>query len=180
MVLLDSDLVKVFKSFKTRKKMSKSQNLKENILKEGDIAPDFIIQELEKKLSDFEGKNVVIYFYPRDFTPGCTVEAEEFSIDYPKYQGKKIEIIGISPDDEKSHNKFKDKMNIPFILASDTNNQISKAYGVYVLKKFMGKEYLGVERTTFLVDKKGIIRKIFRKVKPKGHSLEVLDFFSKL
>ena len=160
--------------------MSKSQNSEENKLKVGDNAPDFIIHQVKKKLSDFQGKNVVIYFYPRDFTPGCTVEAEEFSIDYPKYQEKKIEIIGVSPDDEKSHNKFKDKINIPFLLASDTNNQISKLYGVYVLKKFMGKEYLGVERTTFLVDKKGIIRKIFRKVKPKGHSLEVLEFFSKI
>ena len=160
--------------------MSKSQNSEENKLKVGDNAPDFIIHQVKKKLSDFQGKNVVIYFYPRDFTPGCTVEAEEFSIEYPKYKEKKIEIIGVSPDDEKSHNKFKDKINIPFLLASDTNNQISKLYGVYVLKKFMGKEYLGVERSTFLVDKKGIIRKIFRKVKPKGHSLEVLEFFSKI
>ena len=144
--------------------MSKSENLKRNIASEGNIAPDFEINEDKKKLSDFRGKYIVIYFYPRDFTPGCTIEAEEFTVDYPKYKKQKIEVIGVSPDDEKSHNKFKDKMNIPFILASDTQNEISKLYGVYGLKKFMGKEYFGVERTTFLLDKNGLIRKIFQKV----------------
>lgn len=158
--------------------MTTAGNLNDNGVIEGTIAPDFEIDELRKKLSDFRGKNVVIYFYPRDFTPGCTLEAEEFTLDYPKYQEKKIEIIGVSPDDEKSHNKFKDKMNIPFILASDTHNKISKSYGVYGLKKFMGKEYFGVERTTFLLDKEGVIQKIFHKVKPKGHSRDILEYFS--
>ncbi|MFB5599099.1 MAG: peroxiredoxin [Nitrososphaeraceae archaeon] len=158
--------------------MTKAGNLTGNGVIEGTLAPDFEIAELRKKLSDFRGKNIVIYFYPRDFTPGCTLEAEEFSLDYPKYQEKKIEIIGVSPDDEKSHNRFKNKMNIPFILTSDTRNEISKSYGVYGLKKFMDKEYFGVERTTFLLDKNGVILKVFHKVKPKGHSRDVLKYFS--
>lgn len=158
--------------------MTKAGNLTGNGVIEGTIAPDFEIDELRKKLSDFRGNNIVIYFYPRDFTPGCTLEAEEFSLDYPKYQEKKIEIIGVSPDDEKSHNRFKNKMNIPFILTSDTRNEISKSYGVYRLKKFMDKEYFGVERTTFLLDKNGVILKVFHKVKPKGHSRDVLKYFS--
>jgi peroxiredoxin Q/BCP len=162
-------------------KMSNCEDRKSNLAKKGEIAPDFVLDTEEKKrLSDFRGKEVVIYFYPRDFTPGCTTEAEEFTLDYSKYQEKNIEIIGISPDNEQSHNKFKDKMNIPFILASDSNYEISKLYGVYKLKNFMGKEYFGVDRTTFLLDKNGIIQKVFLKVKPKGHSGEVINYFSKI
>ncbi len=153
----------------------------ENILKAGDVAPDFVFintANAETKLSKFRGKNVVVYFYPKDFTPGCTIEAEEFSKDYKLFKDKDITIIGISPDDQKSHEKFKTKMNIPYELASDKENEISKKYGVYGLKTFMGKNYMGVNRTTFLIDKEGRIKKIFNKVKPKGHSKEVLTEFS--
>ncbi len=151
-------------------------------IKEGDLAPDFNFKDPDNenlRLSNFLGKRVIIYFYPRDFTPGCTTEAEEFSINFNKYSENDIVIIGISPDDEKTHQKFKEKMKIPFLLASDTNNQISQKYLVSNLKKIMGKESMGVNRTTFLIDKDGKIVKIFRKVKPKGHSAEVLDYLLK-
>ncbi len=151
-------------------------------IKEGDLAPDFNFKDPDNenlRLSNFLGKRVVIYFYPRDFTPGCTTEADEFSIQFNKYSANDIVIIGISPDDEKTHQKFKEKMKIPFLLASDINSQISQKYWVYNLKQIMGKESMGVNRTTFLIDKDGKIVKIFRKVKPKGHSAEVLDYLLK-
>jgi len=133
------------------------------------------------RISDLIGKkNIVIYFYPKDFTPGCTVEAEEFSRDYKSFKDSGIEIIGISPDSDESHSKFREKMKIPYMLASDTKNEISKNYGVYGLKNFMGKEYFGVNRSTFLVDKSGKIVKIYDKVKPKGHSKEVIEFFKSI
>lgn len=149
-------------------------------IKEGALAPDFTFKDSDlkdKRLSNFLGKRIVIYFYPNDFTPGCTTQAYEFSTHFYKYLENKITIIGISPNDEITHLKFKEKMNIPFLLVSDTNNQISKKYGVYSLKKFMGKEFMGVNRTTFLIDKSGKIVKIFYKVKPQGHSAEVLNYF---
>ena len=144
------------------------------------MAPDFIFKDSDNndlRLSNFLGKRIVIYFYPNDFTPGCTTQASEFSIHFNKYLENNIIIIGISPNDGTTHQKFKEKMRIPFLLISDSNNKISQQYGVYKLKKFMGKEYMGVMRTTFLIDKHGKIAKIFYKVKPKGHSTEVLDFF---
>jgi len=150
-------------------------------VKEGDKPFDLEFQDKQSKifhLSDLIGeRNVVIYFYPKDFTPGCTIEAEEFSRDYDQFKANSIEIIGISPDTYDSHIKFREKMKIPYMLTSDTQNEISKKYGVYGLKNFMGKEYYGVNRSTFLVDKSGKIVKIYDKVKPKGHSKEVLEYF---
>lgn len=150
-------------------------------LAEGSVAPDFTMRDSvgkEMKLSELRGKkNVVVYFYPKDFTPGCTMEATEFSRDYRKFKDAGIEIVGISPDDEKSHQKFRDKMGMPYPLVADTENEVSKNYGVYGLKSFMGREYMGVNRSTFLVDKEGKIVRIFKKVKPAGHSQEVLDAF---
>ena len=151
-------------------------------LQEGTLAPDFTFKDSNNKdfkLSNFLGNRIIIYFYPNDFTPGCTTQAYEFSKDFNKYLEHNITIIGISPNDEKTHHKFKEKMSIPFLLVSDENNQIAKKYGVYSLKKFMGKEYMGVNRTTFLIDQEGKIVKIFYKVKPKGHSSEVLNYFLK-
>jgi peroxiredoxin Q/BCP len=145
---------------------------------------DFNFQDSNNKIyriSDLIGKkNIVIYFYPKDFTPGCTIEAEEFSRDYESFKEADIEIVGISPDSDESHSKFREKMKIPYMLASDTKNEISKNYGVYGLKKFMGKEYFGVSRSTFLVDMSGKVVKIYNKVKPKGHSKEVIEFFKKI
>ena len=148
-------------------------------LKEGNSAPDFSFrsESQDMKLSDFKSRKVVLYFYPRDFTSGCTTEASEFTRDYDRFKRSRIEIIGVSPDDEESHNKFKDKMNIPYHLAPDVDNSISKKYGTYGLKKFMGKEYIGVNRTTFLINEDGVIIRIFNKVKPMGHSSEVLQAF---
>ena len=148
-------------------------------LAEGSDAPDFIIRDNHGKttrLSDLHGtRNVVLYFYPEDFTPGCTTQAMEFTRDYKKFKDAGIEIIGISPDSEESHEKFRQKMAIPYPLVADTHNEVSKKYGVYGLKRFMGKEYMGVNRSTFLLDKNGKIIKIFKKVKPAGHSQEVFQ-----
>ena len=148
-------------------------------LTEGGVAPDFEMKDKHgqtKKLSDLRGKAaVVVYFYPQDFTPGCTTEANEFTRDYEKFKGAGIEIVGVSPDDEVSHDKFRQNMGIPYPLVSDTKNEVSKKYGVYGLKKFMGREYTGVNRTTFLVDKTGKIVKTFKKVKSAGHSQEVFQ-----
>ncbi|MGC1930362.1 MAG: thioredoxin-dependent thiol peroxidase [Candidatus Nitrosopolaris sp.] len=150
-------------------------------LEQGDWAPDFSLTDLNGnaiKLSDFRGmKNVVVYFYPKDFTPGCTVEATEFTRDYTRFKDVDIEIIGISPDSTQSHLKFREKMKIPYLLATDTQNEISKKYAVYGPKSFMGKEYFGISRSTFLVNKEGIIIRIFAKVKPAGHSQEVFQAF---
>ncbi|MFQ5573554.1 MAG: thioredoxin-dependent thiol peroxidase [Nitrosopumilaceae archaeon] len=130
------------------------------------------------KSSDLKGKKHVIYFYPKDFTPGCTREADEFSKDYNKFKKSGIEILGISPDDVNSHKKFCEKMGIRYVLLADTDKEVSKKFGVWGKKKFMGKEYMGVIRSTFLVDEKGKIFKVFPKVKPAGHSKEVLDSFT--
>jgi len=150
-------------------------------VKEGDKPFDFEYQNSkgEKfKLSELlNQKKIVIYFYPKDFTPGCTIEAEEFTRDYAVFEQQGIEVIGISPDSDDSHAKFRGKMNIPYMLASDPTHEISKGYGVYGLKKFMGKEYYGVTRSTFLVDRSGKIAKIYSSVKPRGHSTEVLESF---
>jgi peroxiredoxin Q/BCP len=153
----------------------------ENILEEGTAAPDFSMRDAKGKvfkLSDLKGKkNAVVYFYPKDFTPGCTTEATEFTRDYKQFVDAGIEIVGISPDDEESHDKFRAKMGIPYPLVADTQKEVSKKYGVYGLKSFMGREYMGVNRSTFLVDKTGKIVKVFKKVKPAGHSKEVLEAF---
>ncbi len=145
---------------------------------EGKAAPDFTMRDKDGKalkLSELRGKkDVVIYFYPKDFTPGCTTEATEFTRDYEKFKDAGIEIIGISPDDEESHQRFCQKMSIPYPLVADTNNEISRSYGAYGLKSFMGKEYMGINRSTFLADKTGKVVKVFKKVKPAGHSQEVL------
>jgi peroxiredoxin Q/BCP len=152
------------------------------MISEGETAPKFEGNDSngnKVKSTDFKGKKHVIYFYPKDFTPGCTTEADEFSKDYKKFQTKEIEIIGISPDGVDSHKKFCDKMGIKFPLIADVDKEISQKFGVWGKKKFMGREYMGVFRSTFLVNEKGIIFKIYPKVKPAGHSKEVLEEFSK-
>src|SRR5919197_5856929 len=147
-------------------------------LAEGSDAPDFTMRDYYGKrinLSDLLGnRDVVVYFYPKDFTPGCSTQATEFSRDYKKFRDAGIEIVGISPDDEGSHHKFREKMGMPYPLVADMENGVPKKYGVYGLKSFMGREYMGVNRSTFLIDRSGKIVKIYRKVKPAGHSQEVL------
>ena len=150
------------------------------MISEGDSVPKFEATDAngnKVKSTDFKGKKHVIYFYPKDFTPGCTTEADEFSKDYKKFQKEGIEVIGVSPDDVESHKKFCDKMGIKFPLLADADKEISQKFGVWGKKKFMGREYMGVFRSTFLVNQKGKIFKIYPKVKPSGHSKEVLEDF---
>jgi len=149
-------------------------------LKEGMKAPEFDLPASEGKnvgLKEFKGKErVVLYFYPKDDTPGCTVEACGFR-DKIKEVGKKgAVVLGVSPDGVEAHNKFIEKFNLPFILLSDEEKKVCKDYGVWVKKSMYGKEYMGVARTTFIIGKDGKIEKIFEKVKPEGHTDEVLEF----
>lgn len=143
-------------------------------------APDFTLKETngqEISLSDYLGKkNVVLYFYPRDNTKGCAIEASEFRDLHEEFERLDTVILGISKDSLKSHAKFSDKLDLQFLLLSDEDKKIHEMYGVLKPKKMYGKEYLGVERSTFIIDKKGNIVKEFRKVKAKGHAEEVLEF----
>jgi thioredoxin-dependent peroxiredoxin len=143
----------------------------------GKPAPDFSLQDEAGKtvrLSDFRGKTVLLYFYPKDDTPGCTKEACNFRDDYSAYEDAGVTILGISPDTTKSHEKFKAKYDLPFPLLADPDHQIATAYGVWGRKKFMGKEYDGILRTTFLIGPDSEIIKIYENVKPAEHSAEVL------
>lgn len=140
-------------------------------------APDFnLLDENEKShaLSDYLGKAVVLYFYPKDDTPGCTKEACSFRDDYAVYREAGVVILGVSPDSPKKHAKFKEKYQLPFTLLADENHQVCELYEVWGRKKYMGREYDGVFRTTFLIDAEGLIVKVFDNVKPDGHSGEVL------
>ena len=151
------------------------------ILKEGDRAPDFTVTDGDGKtvrLRDFRGKKVVLYFYPKDDTPGCTKEACAFRDSFSKFRKRDIEVFGVSLDSEKSHQKFAKKYDLPFRLLADTDRAISEDYGTYGEKKFMGRTYMGNHRMTFLIDEKGKIKKIFSKVKPEEHPEEVLEAFS--
>jgi thioredoxin-dependent peroxiredoxin len=146
-------------------------------------APDFALLDensVTRRLSDFLGRPVVLYFYPKDDTPGCTTEACNFRDDYSAYVDADVVILGISPDDPKSHAKFKKKFALPFPLLSDDGHKICDRYGVWGTKKFMGREYEGVLRTTFVIDSHGKIAKVFENVKPAEHSTEVLTALKSL
>ena len=151
-------------------------------VKEGAKAPEFTLPSSEGKeisLKDYKGKNrIVLYFYPKDDTPGCTVEACEFRDNIKKMQKSDAVVLGVSPDDLKSHDKFIGKFKLPFVLLSDADKKICEAYGVWVKKSMYGREYMGVARTTFIIGKDGKIEKIYEKVKPEGHAVEVLDFLN--
>ena len=141
-------------------------------------APEFELFDdtnIARKLSEFRGKNVVLYFYPKDDTPGCTKEACNFRDDYSAYEKANIVILGVSPDSVKSHVKFKQKFDLPFPLLADEGHKVCDLYQVWGPKKFMGKEYEGVLRTTFLIDGDGNIIKVFENVRPADHSGNVLS-----
>lgn len=143
-------------------------------------APDFELLDdtnTLRKLSDYRGRSVVLYFYPKDDTPGCTIEACNFRDEYSAYQDANIVILGVSPDDVESHVKFKKKFQLPFPLLADDGHKICNLYQVWGLKKFMGRENEGVLRTTFLIDGNGMIIKVFENVRPVEHSAEVLSVF---
>jgi thioredoxin-dependent peroxiredoxin len=142
------------------------------------MAPDFTLTTDgggSISLKELKGKTVVLYFYPRDDTPGCTAEACAFRDSLPDFSKVKAEVVGISRDSVGSHDKFKRKFKLPFPLASDEDGKVTEAYGVWVEKSMYGKKYMGVERATFLIDGKGVIRDIWRKVKVEGHTDEVLE-----
>jgi thioredoxin-dependent peroxiredoxin len=145
----------------------------------GKQAPDFelLASNGEKvKLSDFKGKNVVLYFYPKDMTPGCTTQACDFRDFHNDFSDLDCVVIGISPDPMDKHEKFRDKYNLPFLLLVDDEHHVAEIYEVWKLKKNFGKEYMGIERSTFVIDKEGKIAKEWRKVKVKGHVEEALQY----
>jgi thioredoxin-dependent peroxiredoxin len=142
------------------------------------MAPDFKLLDQDGKvqsLSDYRGTPVVLYFYPKDDTPGCTVEACNFRDDFSEYKKAGVAILGVSPDSQKSHTKFKEKHNLPFTLLADEGHKVCELYEVWGPKKMMGRSYEGVYRTTYLIGKDGMIIKVFSNVKPEGHSTEVLS-----
>jgi thioredoxin-dependent peroxiredoxin len=152
-------------------------------LNPGDFAPDFQLADGEGNivsLSALQGQRVVLYFYPRDNTPGCTKEACAFRDVYADYQANDTVVLGISTDDAKSHTKFTAKYDLPFPLLCDQDAQVATAYESYGLKKFMGKEYMGVSRSTFVIGRDGKIEKIYRKVKPESHAAEILTDIANL
>ncbi len=147
-------------------------------LKEGDQAPEFEAPSTEGRaiaLKNLRGKNIVLYFYPKDDTPGCTREACDLRDNLKRLTAKDAVVLGVSNDSLESHGKFRSKYNLPFTLLSDEDKAISKAYGVYKKKSLYGKEFMGIERTTFVIGKDGKIKKIFPKVKVEGHVEEILQ-----
>lgn len=146
-------------------------------ISEGLQAPDFELEDetgVIRSLREFRGRPVVLYFYPKDDTPGCTKEACSFRDDYGEYAKAGVVILGVSPDSPKSHARFKAKYNLPFTLLADADHKVCELYGVWGRKKYMGREYDGVFRTTFLIGADGVIKRVFPNVKPDGHSAEVL------
>jgi peroxiredoxin Q/BCP len=148
------------------------------MISEGQPAPDI---ELESdtgdrvKLADFRGKTVVLYFYPKDDTPGCTTEACEFRDTYDRFREQGVEVIGVSPDPVKSHQKFKSKHELPFPLLADPEHRLAEAYGVWGEKKYMGRKYMGINRSTFVIDPEGKVAKAMVGIKPAGHAAQILD-----
>ncbi len=149
----------------------------------GDPAPQFMANNQEGnliKLEDFLGMWLVLYFYPKDNTPGCTTEASDFTSYAPQFKDLKATIVGVSPDSEKSHYKFIEKHNLSLELLSDPDHEIAEAYGAWGLKKFMGKEYMGIIRSTFLINPEGNLAYVWSKVRVKNHALNVLNTLEEL
>jgi thioredoxin-dependent peroxiredoxin len=148
------------------------------VVEEGAPAPDFELTNDEGEtvtLSALRGKPVVLYFYPKDDTPGCTTEACEFRDAYDRFRDQGVEILGVSPDTEASHRKFKSKYELPFTLLADPDHRAAEAYGVWKEKRNYGKTYMGVERSTFVIDADGKVAKAMRGIRPAGHAAKVLE-----
>jgi peroxiredoxin Q/BCP len=148
------------------------------MLKIGDKAPPFVLPDQDGKkvsLKDFRGKRLVLYFYPKDSTPGCTIEACSFRDNIGRIAGKKATVVGVSADSSGSHQKFRTRHDLPFTLLCDESKEIVTLYGVWKEKKLYGLKFKGIERSTFVIDEKGVITHIFRKVKVRGHVDEILD-----
>jgi len=153
---------------------------KRQMPKEGSVAPNFAAKDANGetvRLKDLRGQKVVLYFYPKDDTPGCTKEACSFRDAFADFKKREIKVLGVSTDSEASHKKFAAKYKLPFTLLADPDHSIADAYGVYGEKKFMGRTYMGVKRITFLIDEKGKVKKVFEKVKPEEHARDVLEAF---
>lgn len=149
----------------------------------GSLAPDFSLPNHDGEmisLSDYRGNFVVLYFYPKDNTPGCTTEACEFRDSITELKDLEAVVLGLSSDSVESHKKFRAKHKLPFQLLADTEQEVHHAYGTWVQKKMYGKTYWGTQRATFIIDKEGIVRHVFPKVKPKGHAEEVRQSLEKL
>jgi len=147
------------------------------VIEEGKPAPDFELHSDSGdtvKLSDLKGKQVVVYFYPKDDTPGCTTQACGIRDVYGEFEQEGAVVLGISPDDESSHVKFKDKYNLPFTLLADVGHKVADDYGVWTEKSYAGRTYMGVERSTFVIAEDGTVKKVMRKVKPATHADDVL------
>lgn len=145
----------------------------------GMLAPDFALEANNGetvKLADFKGTNVVLYFYPKDMTPGCTTEACDFRDQIQQFTAVNAVVLGVSPDPVERHQKFIEKYGLPFLLLADSDHQVAEAYGVWMLKKNFGKEYMGIVRSTFIIDKDGKLVKEWRKVQVKGHVEEALTY----
>jgi thioredoxin-dependent peroxiredoxin len=148
------------------------------VVEEGQEAPDFELASdagERVRLSQFRGKPVVLYFYPKDDTPGCTAQACGIRDSYDDFEHRGAVVLGVSPDEEKSHVKFKQKYGLPFTLLADPDHEVAEQYGVWGERKYMGKTYMGVERSTFVIDEDGRIAKVMRRVKPDTHAAKVLD-----
>src|SRR5688500_18414230 len=150
------------------------------MIKEGSTAPAFKTTDANGEtvsLKNLRGQKVVLYFYPKDDTPGCTKEACSFRDSFAEYERRGIKVLGVSPDDERSHRKFAEKFSLPFTLLADKDHSVADAFGVYGEKQFMGRKYMGVNRTTFLIGEDGRVHKVFDKVKVDEHADEVLKAF---
>ena len=150
------------------------------MIKEGDAAPDFEARDAEGntvKLSDLRGQKVALYFYPKDDTPGCTKQACSLRDGYSELEGRGIKVLGVSLDDEASHQAFASKYDLPFTLLADTDRSVSEAYGVYGEQTWGDRKYMGLARKTFLIDEEGKIKKVFDKVNVEAHADEVLEGF---
>jgi peroxiredoxin Q/BCP len=158
--------------------MARHPTQEASVVEEGTPAPDFELPSDEGetvKLSALRGKPVVLYFYPKDDTPGCTTEACEFRDAYDRFREQGVEILGVSPDTEASHQKFKSKYELPFTLLADPDHEVAEAYGVWKEKRNYGKTYHGVERSTFVIDAEGKVARAMRGIRPAGHAAQVLE-----